>query len=209
MSALPDVHSPRQAPHGGTVPPALVVGATLFLVFMAYLVTASFLRKSMPMFEPSPLGSTRVGESLMVDTVTVDASDVDRLRFFDFARGSIVAPPDTAGWDLAFRRFHVFSSAAIANLGPVPFDDVARAPDDGYVQTVFGSDTVNAAIDRWYRYSIMTHQLQPAEAVYAIRTRDRQFAKLEFLSYYCTGMRPGCLTFRYAYQPEGTPQLRR
>jgi hypothetical protein len=72
-----------------------------------------------------------------------------------------------------------------------------------------GRDTVNAAIDRWYRYSIFSHLLEPAPASYVIRTRDGHFAKIQFLSYYCPGPAAGCVTFRYVYQGSRTRVLHR
>ena len=39
-------------------------------------------------------------------------------------------------------------------------------------------------------------------------TADGRYAKLQLLSYYCPGARPGCLTFRYVYQGAGGRSLR-
>jgi hypothetical protein len=44
--------------------------------------------------------------------------------------------------------------------------------------------------------------------VYAIRTADGRYAKLEIVSYYCPGAVSGCLTFRYAYQGSGARAFR-
>ncbi len=112
---------------------------------------------------------------------------------------TVVAPPDTAGWDLAVRRHFVIASDAIADLGPKRFEDIRKAPDRGFVANVVGDDTTNAAIRRWYRYSMMTHLLEPAGHAYVVRTRDRRFASVQVLGYYCTGLRPGCLTLRFSY----------
>ena len=38
-----------------------------------------------------------------------------------------------------------------------------------------------------------------------VRTADGRYAKLEILGYYCPGAHPGCLTFRYVFQGDGTP----
>ena len=58
---------------------------------------------------------------------------------------------------------------------------------------------MNAAMRKWYRYSMLTHLLEPAGHAYIVRTRDRRYASVQVLSYYCTGLRPGCLTLRYTY----------
>ena len=142
-------------------------------------------------------------------TGTIDARNDTTWQFFDFARGTPVIPPDTAGWDLALRRFHVITAGGVVDLGARPFEAVASAPEGGYAPTQLGRDTVNAAIDRWYRYSYFTHLLEPNGHVYAVRTRDGRFAKMEFLSYYCPGLSAGCPTFRYLYRPDGSRDLGR
>ena len=138
-------------------------------------------------------------DRIVTDTLTIDAGDEHRWRFVDLDRGAIVEPPDTAGWDLALRRFHLIPSGEIANLGVVPFDSIGVAPETGYIRSQFSRDTSNAATDRWYTYSYFSHLLAPKPEVYVVRTRDGRYAKLQLLSYYCPGPTPGCVTFRYAY----------
>lgn len=133
------------------------------------------------------------------DTLTVDASGSGPWRFVDLDGGRVVAPPDTSTWDLAIRRFRLIASDAIADVGPILFDNLAQPPDSGYMGNKFGSDTSNAAIGRWYSYSMMSHLLVPRGHLYVVRTRGGRFAKLEILSYYCTGLQAGCVTFRYAF----------
>ena len=142
---------------------------------------------------PVPLAS-----AVAVDTVTVDAGSDRHWRFFDVERGLVADPPDTAGWDLAFRRFTVIPSGEVANLGPVPFDSVTAPPATGYVATVRGRDTSNAATAKWYSYSYLSHLLVPKPDVYVLKTREGRFAKLQMAGYYCPGTTPGCVTFRYA-----------
>ena len=136
-----------------------------------------------------------------VDTVTVDAGAEHHWRFFDFERGLVSDPPDTAGWDVAFQRFHIVPSGEIANVGSVSFDLVQDAPDTGYVRTTFGRDTVNAATAKWYSYSYLSHLLVPRGDVYVLRTREGHYVKLQLAGYYCPGTTPGCITFRYALLP--------
>jgi hypothetical protein len=49
--------------------------------------------------------------------------------------------------------------------------------------------------------------VKPSPRVYALRTADGRYAKLEILSYYCPGAMPGCVTFRYVYQGAGGTEL--
>jgi hypothetical protein len=183
-----------------TVPMPLIGGFALFLAVIVALVIPPLFRRSALTFDPTPPGEGRSARTAWpVDTVTVDASDATWWRFLSLAQGEILTPPDTAGWVLAVRRLYIISADATADLGPVEFDAVERAPAGGYVRTIAATDTTNAALRRWYDYSMLTHLLKSRRHVYVVRTRDGRYAKAEVLSYYCTGLKPGCLTFRYAY----------
>lgn len=186
-------------------PPLLLVGGfALFIVVTGYLVVSSVTKRSVPTFDPSPR-TTASSDSgpRHDDTITVDATDSKQWQYVDFDRGGVVAPPDTTGWDLAVRRYLVIASDAIADLGARRFEDVRDAPDRGFVANVVAKDTINAAIRRWYRYSMLTHLLEPAGHAYVVRTRDGRFASVQVLGYYCTGLRPACLTLRYTYPLPG------
>jgi hypothetical protein len=185
------------------LPLPLVIVASGFGVAIVVLLIASLVPRDARTYDPLALHLRAAAE----DTVTIDARDEGDWRFFSFAQGRLT-PPDSAGWDLAFRRYHVIVSGAALRVDSA-FEALAEAPATGYVATAMGRDTVNAAVDRWYRYSIFSHLLEPASASYAIRTRDGHFAKIQFLSYYCPGPAAGCVTFRYVYQNSGTRVLHR
>ena len=180
----------------GRAPLPLVAGFALFVAGIAGIVAASVSRPAVPTYAPTAGGGARSPAG--VDTVTLDARDEARWVFFDLADGRTLEPPDTAGWDLAVRRFHFIVADAAANLGAADFDAVA-APESGFVATVLARDTSNAAIERWYRYGMLTHLLTPRGDVHVVRGRDGTLAALEMLSYYCPGVRPGCVTFRYRH----------
>jgi hypothetical protein len=175
----------------------LLAGFGLFVVLLGYLVVSSLTRREVPTFEVREVLSRRAAQG--PDTLTVDASASGPWRFVDLDQGRVVFPPDTATWDLAIRRFHLIASDAIADAGPVPFDELAKPPADGYKGNSSGTDTTNAAIGRWYSYSMLSHLLVPKGQMYVVRTRGGRFAKLELLSYYCPGLQAGCVTFRYAF----------
>ena len=182
-------------------PPILLLGGfALFIAVTAYLVIASMAKRSVPTFDPSPPVTVSADSAPRHDdTITVDATDSKRWQFVDFDRGGVVAPPDTVGWDVAVRRYHVIASDAIADLGVRRFEDVRDVPESEFVVNVVDDDTSNAAIRRWYKYSMVTHLLEPTGHAYAVRTREAQLAIVQILGYYCTGLRPGCLTLRYSY----------
>lgn len=190
-----------------TAPILLFAGFVLFLTVIAYALASAFVRPEVPAFEPSPVTPHLPPDTLIVDTLTVDARDTHAWQFVDFARRSVVVPPDTAGWTLALRRFDLVPSGAAVDLGIIAFDSVRSVPAAGLVLSEFSRDTTNGALHRWYAYSFVTHIMSPNGHVYGIRTRDGRFAKLEVLSYYCPGAEAGCVTFRYAYQPSGDPAV--
>jgi hypothetical protein len=171
----------------------------VFLAVIAYVVASSLVRPAVQTFEPAaPREPTPASDSVVTDTVTVDATDANVWRFLDLDRRALLAIPDTAGWDIAFRRHSLITSGGAIDLGAdVPYDDVVRAPAGPYISTVVGRDTTNSALERWYRYRLLTHVLESGAHVYAILTDQGRYAKLDILSYYCPGPRAGCPTVRY------------
>lgn len=178
-------------------PLAVLIVALLFVVALAWLVATSFAPRSVPTFTPGTPHRS-LGEG--VDTITIDARDAERWRYLSFARGPL-DPPDSAGWDLAVRRFRVVPSGEAARVDSLTFDELHVAPAGGYRASAFGRDTMNPAIARWYRYDWLSHLLRPKAEVYVVRTRTGQAVKLAFLSYYCPGPEPGCVTLRFARLP--------
>lgn len=178
------------------LPVPVLILAGLFGIAMIWLVGASLSTRAVPTYTPRPRSSNTVAASGL-DTVTIDARDPDRWQFFAFAVGALV-PPDTVGWDIAVRRFHVMVAGEAVGIDSVAFEALETPPSAGYQATTFDRDTVNRAITRWYRYSMFSHLLRPRRAVYVIRSRAGVVTKLEFLSYYCPGPEPGCVTIRYA-----------
>jgi hypothetical protein len=195
---------------GATRPPILVlVLAGAFLLLVAALLIGSFTRPEFPPYALTAPRASPVGDSLVGPaTYTLDASATDRWRYFDFARNAAV---DSGPWDIAFRRFHVIAApgGGIADLGAVPFDSVRAVPLAGYRPNTAGPDTTNPGIGKWYHYSMLTHLLTSKHHVYAVRTAAGRFAKLELVAYYCRDAGTACVTFRYAYQGDGTPRVAR
>ena len=162
--------------------------------------------------EPRPVGDALVGPL----RVTVDASDPDRWVYFDFSSGATVEAPAPLAWDLAFRRFDVMVNGGAGFRGrggaraleATALDSVGAVPGAGYREATSRRDSTNPALDRWYDYGFTSHLLTPKPTVYAVRTADGRYAAIRFLSYYCPGAAPGCMTFEYLYQGDGTRTLR-
>jgi hypothetical protein len=187
------------------------VAAAAVLVVAATLVSLT-LRPAPPVPTYAPTApAPREAPRALVGPVlyTVDATAPDTWRHFSFRLGSVVDAAGPPGWDLAFRRYAIIAGAGtgILDLGEVRFDDVRTVPATGYRATEGGGDPRNPAIAGWYRYGSFSHVLTPRPHVWAVRTADGRYAKLQIVGYYCPGSHPGCLTFRYVYQGDGTTVL--
>jgi hypothetical protein len=193
---------------GGARPPILVIvmgGA--FALFIASLVIGSLTTPEFPPYTPTVPHPTVVGDSLVGPaTYTLDASSTDRWRRFDFRRGAVV---DSGAWDIAFRRFHLITApgGGIVDLGTVSFDSVRDLPAGGYLGNTNASDTTNPGVGKWYGYSMFSHLLTSKRHVYGVRTAGGGYAKLELLAYYCRDVGTACVTFRYAYQGDGSRRV--
>ena len=193
-----------------TRPPILVLAlAGAFLLLVGALLIGSFTTPDLPPYAVTVPAPAKVGDSLVGPaTYTLDASAGDGWRRFDFARNAAV---ESGSWDIAFRRHHMIAApgAGIADLGAVAFDSVREVPAEGgsYAPTEFGRDTVNQGVGKWYAYSMLSHLLKPKGHVYAVRTADGHYAKLEILAYYCRDVGAACYTVRYAFQGNGTRRV--
>ena len=183
----------------------LGLGAVLF-------VAASLGRRNVPTFVATTPAPVDVGPAkLGPDTITVDATGEQGWRFFDFSRASVVEVPGPMDWDLAFLRHRIVANGGagfdgdggLLELHGVAYDSVSEVPSSGYVGSLQLGDTTNAAIERWYSYNWTSHILEPRPTVWAVRTADGRYAKLQILGYYCPGPQAGCLTFEFVYQGEG------
>jgi hypothetical protein len=183
------------------VPGLAVAGLILGVVS---LVALTLRQPMVPTHSPTPPAPHDVGAALVGPVLyTVDATAPDAWRPFSFQLGSVV---ESSAGDLAFRRYSIVAGigAGIRDLGDTRFDDVRTVPSDGYSANEGRGEPRNPAIASWYDYGFFTHVLSPKPHVWAVRTLDGRYAKLQIIGYYCPGARPGCLTFRYVYQGDGS-----
>ena len=187
-----------------------------FVVFIVALVAGSLTRPEVATFIPSPAEPREVGDAAVGPlTYTVDARSPEDWVYFDFSRGSVVetAGPPALDWDIAFRRHRMITNggdtnplgqAGVAELSAVPLDSTTVVPEEGFVTDERrGDESRNRALESWYDYSWLSHILEPADRVYAVRTADGRYAILRFVGYYCPGGQSGCVTFRYRYRGDG------
>lgn len=213
LTSSPVDRAPRAWRQRDTVVPAVV--GVLLVAAAAALILSSLKRPELPTYAPTALDIRDVGAVLDTGMVTVDVSAEEAWTFFDFSRGAAVPAPPGTDWDLGFHRFNVIVNGGEAfrgrggalDMGSVPFDAVAEVPAEGYVTTDAGRDSAHAVLGDWYDYSFTSHLLRPKDRTYALRTADGRYAKLRILSYYCPGAVPGCITFRYAYQGDGSRRV--
>jgi hypothetical protein len=195
---------------GSRRPPILVlVMGGAFVLLVASLLIGSLARPEFPPFSLTPPRPMAVGDTLVGPaTYTLDASATDRWRTFDFGRNAAV---DSGPWNIAFRRFHLIAApgGGIVDIGVVPFDSVRELPAGGYLPNTDASDTTNPGVGKWYSYSMLSHLLTTKHHVYGIRTSGAKYAKLELLAYYCKDAGTACITFRYAYQGDGSRRVAR
>jgi hypothetical protein len=184
---------------------ALVVVGSL-VVAVLVLVGLSLRRPEVLEYSPTAVGGVEASGP-GPHQLTVDASDPKSWRYVDLARGTVVASP-AEGWDVAFRRFEVrlnggagsSGRAGALDLGPVALDSVTTVPDEGYqAMEANGRDTTLAVLQDWYSYSYTTHLLRPRDQTFAVRTATGRRTALRFVSYYCPGAQPGCVTVRYRF----------
>jgi hypothetical protein len=190
-----------------------LVAVAAVVVVGVVLVALTLQRPALPTYAPTPPAPRDAGSRLVGPLLyTVDATSQEQWRYFSFRLGSVVENPGALDWDLAFRRYQIIANGGgqfvgkggVADLGAVAFDTVGTVPEEGYQATDGGASPRNPAIASWYDYGFFSHILTPKARVFAVRTADGRYAKVEIVGYYCAGAEPGCLTFRYVYQGDGS-----
>ncbi|HEV8617085.1 MAG TPA: HmuY family protein [Methylomirabilota bacterium] len=190
------------------------VAIAALVVLTVTLVALTLRQPQVPTYAPTPPSVARDAGRALVGPVlyTVDASRPDAWRYFSFRLGGVVEGAGPKDWDLAFRRYVIIANGGpkfpgeggIVDLGAVEFEGVHQVPASGYQGNESGEDPRNPAIAGWYRYGFFSHVLSPRPHVWAVRTADGRYAKIALVSYYCAGGEPGCVTFRYVYQGDGS-----
>lgn len=155
-------------------------------------------------------------KDMLPSIVTViNASSEKDWVYFDFSRGRTVDihDPTSLGWDLAFRRGKVisnggatnkFGKAGLIDLKVKEFDRVQKVPLENYVQDApTRTEPENKVLLKLYNYNYFTHKLSAKKNIYAVRTSDSKYAKIQFLSFYCDNKETGCIKMRYSYQASG------
>src|SRR5687768_13662033 len=177
------------------VPLPLLAGFGAFVAVLAYLLVVSLTRREAPVFPPSTTERVRApGWMRAGDTLTLDATRAEAWTYASLTQGRVLTPSDTAAWDVAVQRYRVRAAGEVRDLGAVPFERASA--DDIAGRIVAGAP--RHELGRWYRYSFVTHLLEPAGHTYTVRGADGQRWRVQVVSYYCPGVRAGCMSLRYA-----------
>ena len=183
-----------------------ILAATIVTAVAVVLVALTLRPPDVPTYPVTRAAPRDAGRALVGPVlVTLDATSAEAWRNFSFRLGAVVDGPG----DLAFMRYAIVAApgAGIRDLGETTLDQVRAVPADGYVANEGAAEPRNPAIASWYTYGFFTHVLGPKPRVWAVRTADGRYAKLEMVGYYCPGPQPGCPTFRYVYQGDGTTRM--
>lgn len=190
-----------------------MIAIAAMVLAAATLVVFSVRRQPVATYAPTPPAPREAGGALVGPVLyTVDATSPEQWRYFSFRLGSVLDNAGPKEWDLAFRRYQIIANGGprfagaggILDLGNVAFDHVTSLPEAGYQVTEGDIEPRNPALAGWYSYSYFSHVLSPKPRVWAVRLAEGRYAKIEFISYYCPSLEPGCLTFRYVYQGDGS-----
>ena len=191
---------------------APILGVTMVAAVAVTLVALTLRPRQVSTYAPTPPAPREAPRALVGPVLyTVDATAPEAWRHFSFRLGSVVETGGAPHWDLAFRRYAIIAGpgAGILDLGKRRFDEVRAVPPAGYQANEGAADPRNPAIAGWYDYGFFSHVLSPRPRVWAVRTADGHYAKLEMVGYYCVGAQPGCVTFRYSYQGNGSTTVAR
>lgn len=139
-------------------------------------------------------------------------------------------------WDIAFNRYNIRTNSGtsgkgkggVIDTGKKQFKEVKNAPESGYVvdekamimfgfgkmmqggKPEMGESTLNKVLKG--AIEIDTSNPPPkyivSEHVYIVKTANGKYVKMQVESFHNNKGESGYVTFRYVYQPDGTPKFK-
>ena len=187
-------------------------------------------------FETIPLPPKKIKKiSTQNPTIEVNAKAKDSWTLVDFSTGKIKIVNEknmseskfrNTEWDLGFSRTKIISNSGatnplgksgVINLGPIDFESVNKAPQNGYVEDKLSfGNLINKEFAGWYNYRTRTHNIESKNNVYVVKMADKGFMKMRILNYYCgkidqdcrtmmcSRQQAACLTVEYVLAKNGT-----
>ncbi len=171
----------------------------------AFVVTSVVIVAAWPLLSSEvqpgfPLAERAVPQSDGSFLLTLDVASRERWVPVHLGQGMVVDLEGDA--DLLLRRYVIRAPAGAKNLGSVPLEQADPHTGGSWVRDERADgDWKNAAIDRWYDYSMSNHLLTAKGYTYAIKRRAGGTATLRVESYYCDPPGSGCMTLRYRLGP--------
>lgn len=162
-----------------------------------------------------PVCSAELGNGVAITHVAA----VDQLAwvYFDFDTMDAVEvadPESSDSWDLAFRRFTIKVNGGVSGTGGVeftrienlPFTAVTLAPTTEYLVDMPDDEDededpeylMSTGDTAWFSYNPATHVLTPHDVVYAIRSVEGEYYKMQVLQYYDQVGSPAHIRFQWA-----------
>jgi hypothetical protein len=155
--------------------------------------------------------------------------------YFSFEEGKEVDSTDHStnlGWDIAFNRYNVRTNGGksgsgeggVYDAGAVDFTEFSEAPETGYtldgdiqivedyihgVGVVFMTTTGNALMSECIQMEVGLNGPDYIinDHVYVLKTAHGKYAKVWVKNYHNNSGESGYITFKYAYQADGSRKL--
>ena len=171
----------------------------------------------------------------MQSRATSVAADPSDWVYFSFATGAEVQGvneenrKERRDWDLAFNRFSIRTNSGLSGGGQggalltqvKEMAEVTQAPASGYtVDTeinlsgfangapVSKKSTGNQVLAEGIKFAGPPPTYTPHENVFIVKTADGKYAKLQFIGFHNAEGKSGFISFKYAYQPNGSANLK-
>lgn len=170
--------------------------------------------------------------ALEVITKQVAATSYTEWVYYSFSEEAVVAvtdPKTETNWDIGLRRNHFSTNSGSSgngvggayDAGVVNFDTYFEAPETGYTvdDTVQNMDLTtmpfptmysiagNTVLETWGEFTEeQPPSFIPSNKVFIVKTADDKYVKMIILNYYGTEG-SGYITFKYAYQADGSTDL--
>jgi len=142
----------------------------------------------------------------------IDASAEDTWVYLDLETKLEVTPGDprdSEAWDLGFQRFSIVTNGGVSGPGAmegailegVSFDEVDRAPSEGWIEDAADGEDMDTSPDtvffEWYAYDFMTHVLTPHPLVFVVRSVEGNHFAIAIEDYYDDAGTSGFPTLRW------------
>ncbi len=208
----------------------------LLAATMIFHTALNYMIDNIQEFETVPLPQKKIKKiSTQNPTIEVNAKAKDSWTLVDFSTGKIKIVSEEATsknkfqnieWDLGFSRTKIITNSGatnplgktgVINLGPVDFESVNKAPQNGYIKDKLSfGNLINKEFIGWYNYRTRTHNIESKNNVYVIKMADKGFMKMRILNYYCgkkdqdcrsmlcSRQQAACLTVEYVLAKNGT-----